>query len=570
VTVSRSILTGGLGIGRLALRVPGPLLAYVGALGPLLYPLVVLPAVVYFTAGMIGVPIPASIIALGIIVVVLVSYADTGHGFALDHLVDELRRRSLECRYRLAAVRVRRLWPETCTALGWDQIAQETPRRRSGGPLRGPEVLLRRPELRHVEADRGRLRLVWRPRGDQDPQTWASLVDALRRRLGAHSADFREHPTEAGVIVASFGTEPLPQREDAPAQRDRSEKAILFPESATWTSEGFTLGPKAGGGTARWVPADSPHLLVVGATGGGKGGLIRLIARQALEDGWTLKIVDPKASGDYRWAAERGVPVAHELEDQVEELRRAAGEVRTRCRLLWEHGLDRVGLLPPSVRPCPVLVVVDEAADLLLLRRVPPERGADELRAEAGSLVSVIASQGRAAGVHLVVAIQRPDIALLGPAGGFLRDNLIGRVALGRLSLEGLDMLFGSGHRERIVALNGTPGRALAAHLGAGEVEPYGVQVAWLSTNQLMPEGWEPALHGGDPQPPGNGSGADGGGARSTPSAPSDAPRPAEATVEGCSRSAQGRQSPQEGRGGDVVDVATPAADDAVPTGARR
>jgi DNA segregation ATPase FtsK/SpoIIIE-like protein len=206
-----------------------------------------------------------------------------------------------------------------------------------------------------------------------------------------------------------------------------------------------------------------------------------------------LRIVDPKASGDYRWAVERGVPVAHDLEDQIEVLRRAAAEVRTRCRVLWEHGLDRVGLLPPSVRPHPVLVVVDEAADLLLLRRVPAERGADELRSEAGSLVSVIASQGRAAGVHLVVAIQRPDIALLGPAGGFLRDNLTGRVALGRLSVEGMDMLFGSGHRDRVVALNGTPGRALAAHLAAGEVEPYGVQVAWLSTERLMPEDWDPA-----------------------------------------------------------------------------
>jgi hypothetical protein len=496
VSATRAIFTGGLGIGRLALRMPGPPLSYVGALGPLLYPLVALPASVYIVARMIGVPIPASLIALGIVVVVLVSYADTGHGFALEHLVDELRRRALECRYRLAAVRVRRQWPETCTALGWDQVAQETPRRRSSGPLRGPEVLLRRPELRHVEADRGRLRLVWRPRGDQDPTTWASLVDALRRRLGAHSADFREHPTEAGVIVASFGTEPLPQQKDAPLTHglDNGESRITHGERhrATWTSEAFELGPKAGGGTARWVPAESPHLLVVGATGGGKGGLIRLIARDAFEGGWDVRIVDPKGSGDYRWAAERGVPVAHDLEDQVDALRRAATEVRSRCRVLWDHGLDRVGLLPADLQPRPVLVVVDEAADLLLLRRVPAEREADELRSEAGSLLSVIASQGRAAGVHLIVAIQRPDIALLGPAGGFLRDNLTGRVALGRLSVEGLDMLFGSGHRDRVVALNGTPGRALAAHLAAGEVEPYGIQVAWLSTKRLMPVDWAP------------------------------------------------------------------------------
>jgi hypothetical protein len=493
VSATRAILTGGLCLGRLALCVPGPLLAYVGAFGPLIYPFVGTPFVVYILARLIGPPLPPVLWALGALIVVLFAHADSGRGFSLEHLVDELRRRALECRYRLAAVRVRRQWPETCTALGWDVVAQEIPRRRSSGPLRGPEVLLRRPELRHVEASRGRLRLVWRPRGDQDPTTWASLVDALRRRLGAHSADFREHPTEPGVIVASFGTEPLPQREDAP--EDNDGPSIEGPRGATWTSSGetFAIGPRAGGGVARWVPAESPHLLVVGATGGGKGGLIRLIARQAVDAGWVLRIVDPKASGDYRWAAERGVPVAHDLEDQVEVLRRTAAEVRSRCQVLWEHGLDRVGLLSPNARPCPVLVVVDEGADLLLLRRVPTEKAQDELRSEAGSLLSVIASQGRAAGVHVIVAIQRPDIALLGPAGGFLRDNLTGRLALGRLSVEGLDMLFGSGHRDRVVALNGTPGRALAAHLAAGEVDPYGVQVAWLPTERLMPEDWDPA-----------------------------------------------------------------------------
>jgi replication protein len=86
VSATRAILTGGLGLGRLALRVPGSLLAYVGAFGPLIYPFVALPGGVYIVARMIGLPVPASLVALGIIVVVLFSYADTGHGFSLEHL----------------------------------------------------------------------------------------------------------------------------------------------------------------------------------------------------------------------------------------------------------------------------------------------------------------------------------------------------------------------------------------------------------------------------------------------------------------------------------------------------
>jgi hypothetical protein len=107
------------------------------------------------------------------------------------------------------------------------------------------------------------------------------------------------------VIVASFGTEPLAQREDAPEGEDGP--SIEEPRGATWTSSGetFAIGPKAGDGTARWIAADSPHLLVVGATGGGKGGLIRLIAREALEAGWVLRIVDPR-----RRATTAGLPSA--------------------------------------------------------------------------------------------------------------------------------------------------------------------------------------------------------------------------------------------------------------------
>jgi DNA segregation ATPase FtsK/SpoIIIE, S-DNA-T family len=121
---------------------------------------------------------------------------------------------------------------------------------------------------------------------------------------------------------------------------------------------GLVLGPKGGGGEAAWFPAESPHLLVVGGTGGGKGGTIRYLASQALEQGWHLVILDPKGSGEHRWAAERGVRVVHDLEPQVEELRRAAQDVRERCGLLWEHGADRVSVLAPELRPAPVLVVV--------------------------------------------------------------------------------------------------------------------------------------------------------------------------------------------------------------------
>jgi hypothetical protein len=67
------------------------------------------------------------------------------------------------------------------------------------------------------------------------------------------------------------------------------------PRPVSARSARFALGLRAGGGEASWVPDESPHLLVTGATGGGKGGLIRLVASSALEQGWLVSVLDPKA-----------------------------------------------------------------------------------------------------------------------------------------------------------------------------------------------------------------------------------------------------------------------------------
>jgi DNA segregation ATPase FtsK/SpoIIIE-like protein len=184
--------------------------------------------------------------------------------------------------------------------------------------------------------------------------------------------------------------------------------------------------------------------------------------------------------------------VVHDLQGQVELLRRIAAEVEQRCRVTWAHGVDRVGALPEGLRPAPVLLVVDEAPDLLLLRRTPVEREADELRSQAASLVSEVAAKGRAAAVHLVLSVQRPTVDVLGQLGGFLRANLAGRVLLGRANPESLEAMFGPGHGDLAPQLTGAPGRALVAGLRAGEVEPVAVQVAWLDAADLLPEGWQP------------------------------------------------------------------------------
>lgn len=76
-------------------------------------------------------------------------------------------------------------------------------------------------------------------------------------------------------------------------------------------------------------------------------------------------------------------------------------------------------------------------------------KAADELKGEAIMIIGSIARLGRAAGVHLVIATQRPDAKLI---PGEVRDNLSVRVGCGRLKPSASLMLFGSSIGQRIHA----------------------------------------------------------------------------------------------------------------------
>lgn len=71
----------------------------------------------------------------------------------------------------------------------------------------------------------------------------------------------------------------------------------------------------------------------------------------------------------------------------------------------------------------------------------------DELKGEAQMLIGSIARLGRAAGVHLVIATQRPDASLI---PGETRDNLAVRLGCGVLKPNASSMLFGSNAGQRI------------------------------------------------------------------------------------------------------------------------
>lgn len=161
---------------------------------------------------------------------------------------------------------------------------------------------------------------------------------------------------------------------------------------------------------------DLPHLLVAGTTGSGKSVFIHSLMYDLIQNSdCRFMLFDPKRvelsaySGMARLMKQ---PVVN-VEESAVLLRGAMALMDTRFRLLQSKGLRDWGDLEPSLPR--LVIVIDELANLILADKTVEK-----------PLVT-LASQGRAAGIHLVVATQRPSADVL---TGLLRANVPSRVAL--------------------------------------------------------------------------------------------------------------------------------------------
>lgn len=165
-----------------------------------------------------------------------------------------------------------------------------------------------------------------------------------------------------------------------------------------------------------------PHTLVGGTTGSGKTFALRMIAAQSMRQGHEVIVIDPfKSLVDYTefkpWLkhSATGETDAADLIEQV------FNEMKRRFQVMLAHEKGTWFELPAGVRAHerirPLTVIIDELAAFR------PSEASAKLRIYLGS----ISRQSRAAGVHLVVASQRPGLDTLGEE---LRANLSGNTIL--------------------------------------------------------------------------------------------------------------------------------------------
>ncbi len=372
------------------------------------------------------------------------------------------------CRGRSQALSRQMVWPRVCRNLGWARRLDKN----------GWLV----PDLVSWSENERQVTVQVRPLPEHGARSWDQMADALRRMVAGATVQWRESHGTLTVVIARAG----------------------LPANLTWGSGlsdagRIVIGQRHGATPLALDVLRTPHVLLAGATGSGKGGTIRSALAGALEASWQAVVIDPKESGEYRWLDHLGVPVLSNILEQVEALQQIDGVRQRRQTLIKTCGADTWHQLPGEVRARwrAVLVVIDEAADLLVQvkGRSEPQREYAALQQEAARLIAQLAPKGRSAGIHLIVAIQRPDTAQLGDQGGALRNNLTARLALGSLDAEGIRMLGVPTSDPVAMTLDGTPGRGICVGFG-DDPRPSACQVAWLDQRQAL-DAIKPAAHQG-------------------------------------------------------------------------
>ena len=187
----------------------------------------------------------------------------------------------------------------------------------------------------------------------------------------------------------------------------------------------IAVGKGSGGETVVLDLAKMPHLLVAGATGSGKSVFINTVVSSLLMERdpseMRLLLVDPKRVEltPYNGVPHLLTPVVVETDKVVGLLKGLIQEMLNRYRRMEEIGVRNIEGFNEKVsdRMPYIVVAVDELADLMMTSAFDVEH----------SLVR-LAQLGRATGIHLVVATQRPSVDVV---TGLIKANFPSRVSFG-------------------------------------------------------------------------------------------------------------------------------------------
>ena len=241
----------------------------------------------------------------------------------------------------------------------------------------------------------------------------------------------------------------------------------------------FAVGKDIGGNCIIGDIAKLPHLLIAGTTGSGKSvcmnSLIISLLFKAKPEEVRLIMVDPKMVelGIYNGIPHLLIPVVTDPKKAAGALQWAVTEMMKRYRMMADAGvrdLDSYNKTCATVEDRQTLpqivVVIDELADLMLVAAKEVEEA-----------ICRVAQMGRASGIHLVIATQRPSADVI---TGLMKANIPSRIAFAVASAMESRIILDTAGAEKLVG----KGDMLYAPLGQGK--PRRVQGCFITDDEVQ------------------------------------------------------------------------------------
>ncbi len=248
-----------------------------------------------------------------------------------------------------------------------------------------------------------------------------NLADDIALSLGATGVRIAPIPDQISMV----GIE-VPNKAVTPVNIHSVIGSKAFTDSASKVS--FAVGKDIGGNPIVGNIAKMPHLLIAGTTGSGKSvctnSIITSLLYKATPEEVRLIMVDPKMVelGIYNGIPHLLIPVVTDPKKAAGALQWAVTEMMKRYRTFSEVGVRKLeeynalAARTEGMEKMPYIVVlIDELADLMLVAAKEVEES-----------ICRVAQMGRAAGMHLIIATQRPSADVI---TGLMKANIPSRIA---------------------------------------------------------------------------------------------------------------------------------------------
>jgi S-DNA-T family DNA segregation ATPase FtsK/SpoIIIE len=234
------------------------------------------------------------------------------------------------------------------------------------------------------------------------------------------------------------------------------------------------LGKSISGKTVIADLADMPHLLIAGATGSGKSVCVNTIVTSILysatPDEVKFLMIDPKVVelSHYNGIPHLVLPVVTDPKKAAIALNWAVKEMEERYEKFaktFTRDLQSYNVKFPEGKMSQIVVIIDELADLMM---VAPK--------QVENSIARIAQKARAAGIHLIVATQRPSVDVI---TGVIKANIPSRISFAVSSAVDSRTILDEGGAEKLL------GKGDMLYRPVGAPKPIRLQGAFISDEEV-------------------------------------------------------------------------------------